>query len=79
MRYHDNGQLAFDGKYLVSDRNTRLAAGIHKTYYATGRLSGERHYDARGKVSRERIFDEAGTVIRDDELFEDGSRKAFSR
>ena len=79
VRYHDNGQPAFEGKYILSDRNTRLATGIHKTYYASGRLSGERQYDARGQVSRERALDETGNVTRDDEVFEDGSRKAFSR
>ena len=79
VRYHDNGQPAFEGKYIVSDRNARVATGIHKTYYASGRLSGERHYDAHGQVSRERALDEAGNVTRDDELFEDGSRKAYSR
>ncbi len=78
-RYHDNGQLAFEGTYVMSERNSRIAAGIHKTYDATGRLRGERYYDGKGLASRERELDEQGKVIRDDELFEDGSRKAYSR
>jgi antitoxin component YwqK of YwqJK toxin-antitoxin module len=78
-RYHDNGQLAFEGTYVVSERKVRLAAGSHKTFDTSGRLRGERYYDAKGLASREREFDEQGKVIRDDELFEDGSRKAYSR
>ena len=79
LRYYDNGQPAFEGIYVLSDRDARVASGIHKTFYAGGRLSSERHYDARGKVTRERALDENGNVTRDDEVFEDGSRKAFAR
>ncbi len=78
-RYHDNGQLAFEGTFVVTERKARIAAGIHKTYDTAGRLRGERYYDAKGLASRERELDEQGKVIRDDELFEDGSRKAYSR
>ena len=65
-RYHDNGQLSFEGVYVHEGRGQQ-AVGIHKTY------------DAKGRVARERVLDEAGAVTRDDELFEDGSRKAYSR
>jgi antitoxin component YwqK of YwqJK toxin-antitoxin module len=78
-RYHDNGQLSYEGAYVREGRSNQQAVGVHKTYYASGRLRGERHYDARGRVTRERELDEGGKVTRDDELFEDGSRKAYSR
>ncbi len=81
-RYHDNGQIAFDGGYLSGDRSNgsgRTASGVHKTFDANARLRSERYYDARGRVARERELDESGTVTRDDELFEDGSRKAHAR
>lgn len=78
-RYSDDGRLAFDGKYIVSERNSRIPTGIHKTYHATGKVNSERYYDTRGKVTRERSFDETGNATRDDEVFEDGSRKAYAR
>ena len=36
-------------------------------------------HNERGRVTRERAFDAGGTLVRDDEVFEDGSRKAFGR
>ena len=78
-RYHDNGQLSFEGVFVRDGRSGQQAVGVHKSYDASGRLRAERHYDARGRVARERELDEAGAVKRDDELFEDGSRKAYSR
>ena len=78
-RYHDNGQMSFEGVYVREGRSGQQAVGVHKSYDANGRLRSERHYDAKGRVARERLLDEAGAVTRDDELFEDGSRKAYSR
>ena len=78
-RYHDNGQVAFEGVYVSAGRSGQQAVGTHKTFDTNGRLRAERHYDAGGRVSRERELDEAGAVKRDEELFEDGSRKAYSR
>ena len=79
LRYHDNGQLSFEGVYVREGRSGQQAVGVHKSYDTNGRLRSERHYDAKGRVARERVLDEAGAVTRDDELFEDGSRKAYSR
>lgn len=79
QRYHDNGQLSFDGVYLVTGRSGRQAAGVHQIFDSNGRLRGERHYDARGRVNRERELDDAGKVTRDDELYEDGSRKDYAQ
>ncbi len=77
-RYHDNGQLSFEG-VTVREGRGQQAVGVHKSYDSNGRLRSERHYDAKGRVARERVLDESGAVTRDDELFEDGSRKAYSR
>ena len=80
--YYDNGKLASDGNWVVSNaRGNRfeLPAGVHKTFDAQGHLRGETIYDDRGRLTRERAFDETGGVVRDDEVFEDGSRKASGR
>jgi len=78
-RFHDNGQPAGEGLWLLAGRNERQPSGVHKSFDDQGRLRSERHYDARGRLARERELDETGHVLRDDELFEDGSRKAFAR
>lgn len=78
-RYHDNGQLSFEGMYVIEGRGRQRAAGVHKRFDSNGRVRTERHHDANGRITREREWDESGAVKRDDELFEDGSRKAFSR
>jgi antitoxin component YwqK of YwqJK toxin-antitoxin module len=77
--FHDNGQVASVGLWLVKGRYDTQASGVHQQFDDTGRLRRERHHDNRGRVSREREFDEAGAVTRDDEVFEDGSRKGLSR
>lgn len=74
-RFHDNGQMAFEGVYVREGRDRRIPFGVHKNFDDAGRLRSERHHDARGRVSREREFDESGQPTRDFELFEDGSRK----
>lgn len=76
--FHDNGALAFKGGYS----NTRSGArgvGEHQSFDGQGRLRLVRVYDDKGQVTREQEHNEAGTVVRDDALFEDGSRKAFSK
>ncbi|QTN21409.1 hypothetical protein HZ992_14570 [Rhizobacter sp. AJA081-3] len=78
-QFHDNGQPAFEGMWVLEGRYDRQASGVHRSFDDAGRLRLERHHDDRGRVTRERELDEAGKVTRDDALFEDGSRKAFSR
>jgi len=39
----------------------------------------ESTFDARGRVTRERTWGDDGLLQRDDEVFEDGSRKAYAR
>jgi len=41
-------------------------------------LRAERFHDELGRITRERAFD-VGVLVRDDEVFEDGSRKAYGR
>lgn len=77
--FHDNGQPRFEGSYLVQGRYEQLPVGVHRGFDEAGRLRAERHHDDKGRVTRERELDEAGRVTRDDAVFEDGSRKAFSR
>ena len=82
VSFHDNGQKAFEGTWQmasISARTGELASGVHKSFDSEGHLRAERVYDARGRVARERSLDAGGTVVRDDEVFEDGSRKAFGK
>lgn len=82
-RFHDNGQKAFEGTWIgvAGGRSSReeRPSGVHRNFDTTGRVRVERSHDERGRVNRERAFDESGVLVRDDELFEDGSRKAFGR
>jgi antitoxin component YwqK of YwqJK toxin-antitoxin module len=78
-RFHDNGQPAAEGRWGLAGRYDEKPLGVHKVFDAEGKLRIERHYDERGRISRERAFDDTGRVERDDAVFEDGSRKAFSR
>jgi antitoxin component YwqK of YwqJK toxin-antitoxin module len=78
--YYDSGRVASEGRYIEQRGGLRgEPVGVHKRYDETGRLAAESIYDARGKLTRERVWDEKGALVRDDEVFEDGSRKAFSR
>jgi len=80
--YHDNGKKAFEGSWRVAtpaSRSRDVATGVHRSFDEAGRLRGERFYDERGRVARERELDGGGNVVRDDEVFEDGSRKAYGK
>ncbi|WP_395349885.1 hypothetical protein [Variovorax sp. UC122_21] len=78
--FHDNGQRAALGRYLVGGRGARqLPQGTHQRFDEKGALVAESSFDARGRVTRERSWDENGELVRDDEVFEDGSRKAYAR
>lgn len=80
--YFDSGTLASEGDWVTA--RTRFASedrpvGTHRTFDERGRKHGEQVYDDRGRLTRERTFDEGGAVVRDDEVYEDGSRKALGR
>lgn len=78
-RFHDNGQRASVGRYATPPRGRQLPTGTHQAFDDKGTLVAESVYDARGRVTRERAWDDAGKLLRDDEVFEDGSRKAFAK
>ena len=77
--FHDNGQPAHTGRYATVSRYERRAVGRHQSFDTQGKLVGESLYDTRGRISRERAWDASGQLLRDDEVFEDGSRKAFAK
>ncbi len=77
--FFDSGKLASEGTYLITGRNRELPFGSHKRFNEQGRLMSESTYDERGKLTSEKAWDEAGTLVRNDEVFEDGSRKAFAK
>jgi antitoxin component YwqK of YwqJK toxin-antitoxin module len=80
--FHDNGRKAFEGAWrgsATSGRGRDAATGVHRSWDESGALRVERFHDERGRVTRERAFDGAGALVRDDEVFEDGSRKAFGK
>ncbi|VTU17882.1 toxin-antitoxin system YwqK family antitoxin [Variovorax sp. PBL-E5] len=74
--FHDNGQPASSGRFLVIDRFRRTAVGVHRRFNDKGTLMAESVYDGKGRITRERTWDENGQVQRDDEVFADGSRKS---
>ena len=77
--FHDNGQRAAVGRYLASDRFSQTPIGAHQRFSDTGVLIAESVYDDKGRITRERAWDPNGKLERDDDMFEDGSRKAFAR
>ena len=77
--FHDNGQPARTGRYGAAGHYERIAMGRHQAFDAAGKLVAESVYDARGRISRERAWDDSGKLLRDDEVFEDGSRKAYAK
>jgi antitoxin component YwqK of YwqJK toxin-antitoxin module len=78
--FHDNGTKSFEGAWFAtSPRSGVVAIGVHRTWDEAGHLRTERHYDERGRITRERELDGTGNVVRDDEVFEDGSRKAYAK
>jgi len=77
--FHDNGQRAALGRFLVVSRFRQTPIGTHQRFGETGTLRAESTYDDKGRVKRERTWDAEGKPERDDEVFEDGSRKAYAK
>jgi antitoxin component YwqK of YwqJK toxin-antitoxin module len=78
--FYDSGKRSGAGRYRAGPRGAPTTPlGIHQQFHEQGSLAAETTYDERGRVTRERAFDEAGRLQRDDEVFEDGSRKAFAK
>ncbi len=77
--YHDNGQLAREGRYVGVSRYRDVPVGTHRSLNEKGRQLSESTYDDKGRLTRERSWDDSGKLERDDAVFEDGSRKAYSK
>ncbi|MDM0106749.1 hypothetical protein QTH97_17515 [Variovorax sp. J22R24] len=77
--FHDNGQRAAVGRYVATDRFRQTAIGTHQRFSDAGMLIAESIYDDKGRITRERAWDASGRLERDDEVFEDGSRKAYAK
>lgn len=78
--FHDNGQRAAQGRFSAPAPRGRLVpVGMQRRFDAQGRLVSESIYDDKGRVTRERTWDTNGQPERDDEVFEDGSRKANAK
>lgn len=77
--FHDNGKPALKGRYIEVREDQFRPDGTIQTFAADGLLVQEQIYDDKGNVKRERTFNEQGKLEKDEELFEDGSRKAFAK
>lgn len=75
--FHDNGQRSSQGRYTI-ERRRELPTGVHERFDEQGRRLAESTYDTQGRLRRERSWNETGQLLRDDEVFEDGSRKAHT-
>lgn len=77
--FFDSGKTAATGRFNASNRYRQLPLGTHQRFNEAGKLVAESSYDERGRITRERSWDDEGKPLRDDAVFEDGSRKAYSR
>ncbi|SFQ50260.1 Antitoxin component YwqK of the YwqJK toxin-antitoxin module [Variovorax sp. OK605] len=77
--FYDSGERAAQGRYQVVGRSRQIPVGTHQRFSEKGKLLAESTFDAKGRITRERVWDENGELQRDDEVFEDGSRKAFAQ
>jgi hypothetical protein len=80
--YHDNGKKAFEGSWRVAtpasrSREPRPACTGAST--RAGACAASASTTSAAALTRERELDGSGSVVRDDEVFEDGSRKAYGR
>ena len=77
--YFDSGKVAATGRFSASNRYRQLPLGTHQRFNEAGRVVAESSYDDRGRITREKAWDDEGKLLRDDAVFEDGSRKAYSK
>ena len=75
----DQGKLKAQGRYVLEGRYGERPVGVHKSFFASGTTEREETFDAKGNMSRQKVWDESGKLVSDDEVFEDGSRKAYSK
>ena len=67
------------GRFALEGRYGERPVGVHQTFFASGKPEREDSFDAKGRATRQKVWDESGKLLSDDELFEDGSRKAYSK
>ncbi|TAF76552.1 MAG: hypothetical protein EAZ54_10770, partial [Curvibacter sp.] len=79
QRYFDSGKLRFQGSFVAEGRYNERAIGVHLSYFENGKTESENSYDDKGNIKRQRVWDANGVLRSDDELFEDGSRKAVGK
>jgi antitoxin component YwqK of YwqJK toxin-antitoxin module len=79
QRFTDSGKLRFQGSFVADGRYSERAIGVHLSFFENGKTELENTYDTQGNIKRQRVWDADGTLRSDDELFEDGSRKAMGR
>ncbi|MBI1771685.1 MAG: hypothetical protein HYR68_04965 [Burkholderiales bacterium] len=77
--YFDSGKMSSLERYAYEGRYRERPVGIHQSFAQNGTLLRESHYDERGRIQRERSWDDSGKLLADDQVYEDGSRKAFSK
>ena len=77
--YFDNGQLSRLERYIVEGRYRERPLGTHQSYAQNGKLVRESYYDEAGRIERERSWDDSGKLLSDEQVFEDGSRKAYTK
>lgn len=77
--FSDKGKLVDTGSYVIESAYRRRAIGVHQSYFENGKLAAENHFNNAGKIYRQKTWNEQGTLMNDDEVFEDGSRKAYKK
>ncbi|MFZ6746107.1 hypothetical protein ACO0LC_23010 [Undibacterium sp. JH2W] len=77
--YFDNGKMSSLKRYVYEGRYRERPVGIHQGFAQNGTLVRESHYDERGRILRERTWDDSGKPMKDDLVYEDGSRKAYTK
>ena len=77
--YTDAGTVRGERSYRVDRRGRQQATGTHRSMNDQGKVVSELVYNERGQLARAKEWDNAGQLLRDDEVFEDGSRKAYSK
>lgn len=77
--YTDAGTVRGERSYRLDRRGRQQATGTHRSMNDQGKVVSELVYNERGQLARAKEWDNAGQLLRDDEVFEDGSRKAYSK
>lgn len=75
----DAGTVSSERSYRVDRRGRQQPTGTHRSLNDQGKVVSERVYNERGQLTRAKDWDDAGQLLRDDAVFEDGSRKAYSK